>query len=1247
MLSKKETHLKAALVIGLAVLLILLPGCDVLFNQPPIAVIKAAPTSSASAPLEVVFDASSSYDPDGQIIQYLWDFSDGSHRYGITTTHVFISEGTFSVKLTVVDNKGLKANATITIYVGSGSDINNSEVEINIPSAARINLTELTVISAAGRATVSSEGRTSISWLTAPTQVIFVENRQGNLVLLGYLLALAPNLSPMMVPAGLTKYTISNHNVPIAIDAESTALALVMIQPILIGIPAHEKIIFASKAVQYEKFAELVALVEASIVADPISPLDFAKHPSMYSLASQIALDIYERHIASTIPLAVPLPKLYPNDAPWIEDAPGKDIKLMNIKTVWYVVQPYDYDTSAKKGDWFLLGAKRWVLFVPGPPEEKSYYLGNNRISFRIEKGDITRLNDPLVLFATLVNGSVAITYVLDLILSLPLDHGPILELAQFLMGKEAIKYAIIQFLKNPDVVNALKTIIALFKDREVRDSIIEAIVQIFKKRIEDPSKFVDKISELLGNVLKVLTAPEKIAFFWDLFLAPTNIVYNVEEPKRLTYIPTIKINTPQERLEAPATINLSCNANDLDGEIISYYWDFGDGTKGYYKESVNHTYQNPGTYQLRVRVEDNDGSWAEDTLTITVNPGNRPPTVTILSPANNLTFNQGDTITFRGQATDPEDGRLSGSSLVWTSSIDGIIGTGESFTKSNLSVGAHTITLTAIDSKGASGQDSISITINKRLNQQPVAIIKASPITGAAPLTVSFDGSSSYDPDGVIVSYNWSFGDGATSSGARLNHTYSSAGAYTATLTVVDNEGATATDSITINVSQPVKIFTSITINLDPSSIPENTNRTIKVNGRLTRKDTGQGIANKKIDILFSDWPKTAFTDSNGYYQTEYSVNLHSGSYEFSASFAGDSEYEGSEARAILTVIPIVNKPPVAVIKASPTSGNAPLTVNFDASQSYDPDGRITGYEWNFGDGSLGAGVSTQHIYTLPGTYTVVLKVVDDMGAEAYAKEFIIVRERGYPDLTITEFTIDRVDTARCPNPEILFRVAIQNKGETKSSSTDICVWQEECPALTSYYFWCGNIPELNPGDLVILRGSINYCDDGRGAVTLSARVDERNIVQENNEQNNTYQVRVSNPCPEELLPDLVITEMKIEEAHQCIDLTERPIFVHLTATIKNEGREWSSPTLFITYLLSYPALLNCSNVEMREVPALAPGGVVKFDINLSGLASCLDENNAAVLRGEVDPRSRVRESNENNNASQTRVYFKPSACL
>ena len=101
--------------------------------------------------------------------------------------------------------------------------------------------------------------------------------------------------------------------------------------------------------------------------------------------------------------------------------------------------------------------------------------------------------------------------------------------------------------------------------------------------------------------------------------------------------------------------------------------------------------------------------------------------------------------------------------------------------------------------------------------NQPPVAVATANPTTGAAPLTVAFDGTGSSDPDGNPLTYAWDLdGDGAydDSTATQPSYTYTTTGGYTASLRVTDSPGASDTYSITITVGNtpPVAVITAPT---------------------------------------------------------------------------------------------------------------------------------------------------------------------------------------------------------------------------------------------------------------------------------------------------------------------------------------------------------------------------------------------------------------------------------------------------
>lgn len=166
-------------------------------------------------------------------------------------------------------------------------------------------------------------------------------------------------------------------------------------------------------------------------------------------------------------------------------------------------------------------------------------------------------------------------------------------------------------------------------------------------------------------------------------------------------------------------------------------------------------------------------------------------------------------------------------------------------------------------------------------------------------------------------------------------------------------------------------------------------------------------------------------------------------------------------------------NHPPVAVI-SSPAEGFVGTGIPFNGLGSYDPDGFIQSYDWNFGDGITSFGCCVSHTYFSPGTYTVSLTVTDNLGATSTATTQILIRQQLAHDVAIADIQFNPMVVVQGQYVGIL--AILQNRGsqsetvslEVFADSTTIAsqsnIFMDATPYGT-YVFLNGDTENLAPG--------------------------------------------------------------------------------------------------------------------------------------------------------------------------------------
>ena len=581
------------------------------------------------------------------------------------------------------------------------------------------------------------------------------------------------------------------------------------------------------------------------------------------------------------------------------------------------------------------------------------------------------------------------------------------------------------------------------------------------------------------GSFTPKLFVKDNLARLSSTFIGPTinvdGVVNNPPSPNfkwsQTSFAPTLKVQ-------------FTDTSSDVEGPLVAWHWDFGDNQTADV-QNPEHIYAAPGTYLVVLTVTDSGGLQASGTIQITVlPPGNNPPVA-------NFTYSQQNrklVIDFTDTSTDT-DGTISN----WNWNFgDNSTDTAQNPSHTYLSAGTYQVTLIVTDNGGKSNSITKNVVVNPLVNQPPIISNITGIQTSFKPLTGKFTETSS-DPDGFITQWDWNFGDGhtfTTKDPTLKNPTnvYLFPGTYTVSLTVTDDglpDGSnkkTATSSIQFVVSPPpanqppVALFTVNTNNiLAPATI--------------TFTDSSTDADGKIVSWLWEfETGSTLFYNAQTYQKTVSHTFTKSGTYPVKLTVTDD----GNLSNTYILDIIVKNNAPVAIFSAFPNPVLSQAQVNFFGNNSYDVDGTITKYAWDFGDGTIiSQGTTAEtHIYAKPGTYKASLTVTDNIGDSSTANLFINVTNRN-PIARITYTTL----TVKAPG-------SLTFNGDTSTDDDGIIV----------SYSWnvSGSIVATTPN------ATINFPTQGTFVVSLTVTDDFGST--------NTASLTVNVTPPDNILPIAIL---------------------------------------------------------------------------------------------------------------------------
>jgi len=424
------------------------------------------------------------------------------------------------------------------------------------------------------------------------------------------------------------------------------------------------------------------------------------------------------------------------------------------------------------------------------------------------------------------------------------------------------------------------------------------------------------------------------------------------------------------------ATLNISSTPSGASISIDGTFVGTTPGThyvpQGMHRVSISKTGYAP--YETLLILFGTGARTINPTLT-PLAPTNNPPTASFsYSPPNPLV---GTYVQFNAGASTDSDGSIV--SYSWSFG-DGSTGTGPAIWHPFLVGGSYAVTLTVRDDDGATNSLTRNVQVGPS-NTPPVASFTYAKLGSN---WVQFDASGSSDSDGAIVSYSWSFGDGsAPGTGNMTYHLFPTASTFVVTLTVTDDDGATATSTQSVSLAPanvaPVASFTQTSIGsnwvrLDATASSDSDGTIVSYSWNF-----GDGSPAGTGNVTYHQFPVAS-------------------SFLVTLTVVDDDGATGTSSQVVDLSPPA--QAPTAAFTYSPTFPIVGQLITLNGTSSSDPDGSIVQYRWDLNaDGVYDAsGPVVQGSFGAAGAALVRLDVTDDDGLTGSVTQTIVVGTSGGP---------------------------------------------------------------------------------------------------------------------------------------------------------------------------------------------------------------------------------------------------------